>query len=93
VAVTLTPSSDSDIKVEVWLPAAGWNGKYQAVGNGGWAGTIGYAAMARALAKGYATSGTGTGHVGNSGEFALGHPREVHRLRLSVRGRDGRGGP
>jgi feruloyl esterase len=76
VAVTLTPSSDSDIKVEVWLPAAGWNGKYQAVGNGGWAGTIGYAAMARALAKGYATSGTDTGHVGNSGEFALGHPEK-----------------
>src|SRR6185436_17487440 len=38
VAATLTPSSDSDIKIEVWLPSAGWNGKYQAVGNGGWAG-------------------------------------------------------
>src|SRR5689334_20379551 len=25
VAATLTPSSDSDIKVEVWLPAEGWN--------------------------------------------------------------------
>ena len=37
VAATLTPSSDSDIKVEVWLPANGWNGKFQAVGNGGWA--------------------------------------------------------
>src|SRR5436190_277226 len=41
IAATLTPSSDSDIKVEVWLPAAdGWNGKYEAVGNGGWAGII-----------------------------------------------------
>src|SRR5262245_13132937 len=36
VAATLTPSSDSDIKVEVWLPTDGWNGKFQAVGNGGW---------------------------------------------------------
>src|SRR5207253_6161315 len=35
VAATLTPSSDSDIKVEVWLPVSGWNGKFQAVGNGG----------------------------------------------------------
>ena len=61
-AAGLTPSSDSDIKVEVWLPASGWNGKYQAVGNGGWAGTIGYAAMARALARGYATSGTDGTH-------------------------------
>src|SRR6516225_11414431 len=48
VTATLTPSSDSDIKTDIWLPASGWNGKYQAVGNGGWAGTIPYAAMAAA---------------------------------------------
>src|SRR5881275_1307883 len=36
VAATLTPSKDSDIKIEVWLPSDGWNGKFQAVGNGGW---------------------------------------------------------
>jgi hypothetical protein len=35
VAATLKPSSDSDIKIEVWLPVSGWNGKFQAVGNGG----------------------------------------------------------
>ena len=35
VAATLKPSSDSDIKIEVWLPATNWNGKFQAVGNGG----------------------------------------------------------
>src|SRR5205085_12516698 len=40
VAATLTPSADSDIKVEVWMPASGWNGKFQAVGNGGWSGSI-----------------------------------------------------
>src|SRR6266850_1757288 len=49
IAATLKPTSDSDIKVEVWLPASGWNGKFQAVGNGGWAGTISYPAMAEAL--------------------------------------------
>src|SRR3954447_3320293 len=27
VAATLTPSSDSDIKIEVWMPTSGWNGK------------------------------------------------------------------
>src|SRR5476649_2940419 len=37
VAATLTPSSDSDIKIEVWLPASGWNGKLESVGNGAWA--------------------------------------------------------
>jgi feruloyl esterase len=91
VLVTLTPSPDSDIKVELWLPAAGWNQKYEAVGNGGWAGVISYAAMAEALKHGYATSSTDTGHVGASGAFALGHPdklldyahRAVHEMALS----------
>src|SRR5438128_6115045 len=36
VAATLKPSSDSDIKIELWLPAEKWNTKYQAVGNGAW---------------------------------------------------------
>src|SRR5262245_1414112 len=30
VAATLKPSSDSDIKIELWMPAANWNGKFQA---------------------------------------------------------------
>src|SRR5689334_18153540 len=30
IAATLKPSSDSDIAVEVWLPADNWNGKFQA---------------------------------------------------------------
>ena len=77
VAATIAPTSDSDIKVEVWLPASGWNGKYQAVGNGGWAGTITYGAMARALRDGYATSSTDTGHTGGNASFALGHPEKL----------------
>jgi feruloyl esterase len=77
VAATLKPSSDSDIKIEVWLPASDWNGKYQAVGNGGWAGSISYDAMAQALAHGYATSSTDTGHSGGGASFALGHPEKV----------------
>src|SRR6185503_10960543 len=32
VAATLTPSSDSEIRIEVWLPdSTTWNGKFQAV--------------------------------------------------------------
>ena len=76
VAATLTPTSDSDIKIEVWLPASGWNGKLLAVGNGGWAGSISYAAMAASLGRGYATSSTDTGHTGGRGAFALGHPEK-----------------
>ena len=77
VAATLKPTSDSDIKIEVWLPASGWNGKFQAVGNGGWAGVISYSAMAQALERGYATASTDTGHVGATGSFALGHPEKL----------------
>ena len=77
VAATLKPSSDSDIKIEVWMPASNWNGKYMAVGNGAFNGTIQYPAMMTALARGYATSSTDTGHVGGSASFALGHPEKV----------------
>ncbi len=77
VTATLTPSSDSDIKIEVWLPASGWNGKFQAVGNGGWNGNIPYAALANAVIGGYATAATDTGHVGNTASFALGHPEKL----------------
>ena len=77
VAITSRPSSDSDIKIEVWLPAENWNQKYQAVGNGAWTGSIGYAAMAEALRRGYATSSTDTGHVGGSASFAMGHPEKA----------------
>src|SRR5215510_2308154 len=66
VALTLKPASGSDIKAEVWLPASGWNGKLEVVGNGGFAGTISYPAMANALAAGYATASTDTGHTGPS---------------------------
>ena len=77
VAATLTPSPDSDIKVEIWMPEANWNGKFQAVGNGGWAGTISYPAMARAVSQGYATASTDTGHSTQGGSFAMGHPEKL----------------
>lgn len=77
VAATLTPSSDSEIEIEVWLPVSGWNGNLQSVGNGGWAGVISYGALADALAGGYATASTDTGHKGNNGKFAYGHPEKM----------------
>src|SRR5262247_3231898 len=66
VAAVLTPSSDSHIEMEVWLPSEGWNGKFLAVGNGGWAGNIEKGAMATALSRGYATASNDTGHKGGS---------------------------
>jgi feruloyl esterase len=66
VAATLKPSPRSDIKMEIWLPASGWNGKLEVVGNGAFAGTISYPALATALAAGYAAASTDTGHTGPS---------------------------
>jgi feruloyl esterase len=77
VAATLRPSSDSEIKIEVWLPVTGWNGKFLAVGSGGWGGSIAYEALSDALRRGYATSATDDGHTGPSGSFALGHPEKL----------------
>jgi feruloyl esterase len=93
VAVTLKPTADSDIKTEIWLPMSGWNSKLQSVGNGAWAGVIPYAAMAQAVAGGYATAGTDTGHVGNTASFVPGHPerlvdygyRAVHEMTVAAK--------
>ena len=80
VVATLTPSSDSDIKMEVWMPVEGWNGKLQAVGNGAFTGSLrqgGGRSMASGLERGYATASTDTGHVGGSAEFGFEHPEKV----------------
>ena len=77
VAAVIKPAPDSDIRIEVWLPAADWNGKFQAVGNGGWAGVISFAAMAQAVVDHYATASTDTGHMGGDASFTLGHPDKV----------------
>src|SRR6476660_9258515 len=78
VEATARPTSDSEIKFEVWIPPAeAWNGKFQGVGNGGYQGSISYAAMATALRRGYATASTDTGHTGDDVKFGQGHPEKV----------------
>src|SRR5581483_9217065 len=55
VAATIKPSSDSDIRFELWMPAASsWNGNFMGIGNGGWAGAINYAGMTDPISRGYA---------------------------------------
>jgi len=77
VAVTLRPSPDSDIKMELWLPAEHWNGRFLGVGNGGWAGSISVQALAGALARGFAVAATDTGHATRDGSFAFNHPEKL----------------
>ncbi len=79
VAAVLTPSSDSHIEMELWMPAE-WNGKFEAVGNGGWSGSINRAGLAAALREGYAAASTDTGHKASEtpgASFALGHPEKL----------------
>jgi feruloyl esterase len=77
VTLMLTPSSDSDIRVEVWLPQSGWNHKLQASGNGGLGGAIPYPAMAASVKAAYAAAGTDAGHVGGNADFVAGHPEKL----------------
>jgi feruloyl esterase len=76
VAATLTPTPDSDIKMELWLPA-NWNGKFMMVGNGAWSGAVSYSAMGEPLDRGYAVASTDTGHEGGRGTFGFGHPEKL----------------
>jgi feruloyl esterase len=77
VAATIKPTSDSEIKIEIWLPMSGWNGKLEANGNGGWTGSIAPATLAAGLQRGYATAMSDLGHDGGSASFALGHPEKL----------------
>jgi feruloyl esterase len=81
VKVEATPSSDSNINIEVWLPveAAAWNHRFQGLGNGGFAGEIDFDGMARALENNNATAGTDTGHFadGIDASWALHHPEKI----------------
>ena len=64
----------------MWFPPeTAWNGKYEGVGNGGFAGSLIYPAMVWALHAGYAVSGTDTDHSGGSLDagWALGHPEKI----------------
>ena len=79
VVAEAKPTVDSDIKLEVWLPALDWNGKLQSLGNGGFAGLIDYPELGSAMSKGYAATATDTGHTGSpvDATWALGHPEKV----------------
>jgi len=53
------------IGFELWMPLKGWNGRFEGLGNHGFAGTLDRGDMAWQLARGYAVASTDTGHAGN----------------------------
>jgi feruloyl esterase len=88
VQATLRPTADSNIKMELWLPASAdgsggasrgvWNGKFRGTGNGGLGGGagVGAGALANGVRRRYATAGNNTGHEGDS-SYAMSHPEQI----------------
>jgi feruloyl esterase len=79
VAAVLKPSPDSNIRIEVWMPVSGWNGRYEGTGNGGYAGEISYDALADGLRRGFAVANTDMGTAPSSpenGDSLIGHPEK-----------------
>lgn len=72
---------DSDIGVEIWLPADGWTGVFHGNGNGGFAGVLagGYGSMVSGLRRHFATATTDTGTAPATpldGDALIGHPQK-----------------
>jgi feruloyl esterase len=76
VAAVSRPTSDSEIKIEVWMPTSGWNGKLRGTGNGGLGGNLSYGGLVTAMQGGFATAAENTGHEGGSA-YALDHPEKI----------------
>jgi hypothetical protein len=81
IRIASKPTADSDIRIELWIPVGpAWNGKFEQVGNGGFAGAIPSSRMARALALGYAVAGTDDGHQAadnTDASWALNHEEKI----------------
>jgi feruloyl esterase len=78
VAGVIAPTPDSKINFETWMPATTWNGKFEDLGNGGFAGFLVYRGMIVLLNRGYATASTDDGHTGSLDvSWAIGHPEKV----------------
>jgi feruloyl esterase len=67
VTATLIPTSDSNIKIEVWLPETKkWNGRFLGTGGGGFQGVITYSELASGILAGFAATNSDLG-TGSSG--------------------------
>jgi feruloyl esterase len=78
VAATATPTSQSDINFEAWMPPTGtWNGIFRGEGSGGSAGAITFPLMANAIQRNYATMSNDNGHTGSNWSFSL-QPERVN---------------
>jgi len=75
IAATLKPTPESNIRIEVWLPESGWNGRFLGTGNGGGAGGINYGPLANGVKNGFATANTDMG-TSPGANAAVGQPEK-----------------
>ena len=62
VTATLTPTADSVIKIEAWLPeGSAWNGRFLGTGGGGFQGVITYSELAAGIQGGFASTNSDLG--------------------------------
>jgi feruloyl esterase len=66
ITATLTPTADSAIQIEAWLPETNWNGRFLGTGGGGYQGTITYSELANGILAGFAATNSDLG-TGSSG--------------------------
>ena len=81
VGIAASPTPDSLVNVELWMPSDAWNGRFEGVGNGGYAGTValGVPAMISGLKQGFAVATTDLGtapSTNNDGDALIGHPEK-----------------
>jgi len=77
---TARPTSDSEIKFEVWLPATigAWTGRMKVNGTGGYSGATPYARLGQDVVDGFVSAGSNMGHDGGeAASWTLGHPEKV----------------
>jgi len=81
IRITASPTADSAIGIELWVPmGSAWNGKFEQVGNGGFAGVMPYELMTYVVSLGYAVAGTDDGHEAPNvmdASWAMDHPEKI----------------
>jgi feruloyl esterase len=67
VAVLSQPTSESNIRIEVWLPKGNWNGRFLGTGNGGGGGSINRDILSAGIKRGFAVANTDLGTSPDAG--------------------------
>lgn len=81
VVASVRPAPDSDIRIEMWLPQARWQGVFHGNGSGGYGGvfTLAYDGLEAGVKRGYASATTDMGTAPATpldGDALVGHPQK-----------------